>query len=394
MVDSKIYVAFLHNFNLQFAECPVDRTEVMVWQGYIPLLEVYEAHPQVKVDFFFTGYTDEYLLQKAPQVVERVKAGRARGQFGIGTYTYAHPILSLIPYEDVRRQIARGMECDEQTWGERFRGLLLPEVSWDVCLPRVMEELRLEWVAIYKEIVPAYAEAVTFPSTAWVEGIRDMKVQAILADRSVGYATYEVMEGQAPEVVLGKLRAIEGKAKSDQLVAIKTDAEALYFSSLAPEGQPGPKWGDKLPEVTAQPGFDRLLSLIEGLPYVQFTTLEGYLAKHPPIETLYAESISGHAGFDTWLRGEGRERLNVLETEARSQIHAAEYAITLATRQGAEVREARRLLEGAWDQLLLAENSDGRGFVPHPSRKIFVATAAVEAVELAKKAVEAIDYGK
>ncbi len=57
---------------------------------------------------------------------------------------------------------------------------------------------------------------------------------------------------------------------------------------------------------------------------------------------------------------------------------------------GMDVSQARKLLKEARYQLLLAENSDGRGFVPHSSRKIFVATAAVKAKELAQKAAKAI----
>jgi hypothetical protein len=64
--------------------------------------------------------------------------------------------------------------------------------------------------------------------------------------------------------------------------------------------------------------------------------------------------------------------------------------IDLAEKLGLDVSESRKLLKEARYQLLLAENSDGRGFVPHSSRKIYVATAAVRAKELAQKAAKAI----
>ena len=90
------------------------------------------------------------------------------------------------------------------------------------------------------------------------------------------------------------------------------------------------------------------------------------------------------------LRGFGRERLNILEADAREHIRVADGMLTLAERQGLDTAQARELYEQAWDQLLLTENSDGRGFDPHSSRKIFVAQAAVNAVKLAREAMQAI----
>lgn len=57
---------------------------------------------------------------------------------------------------------------------------------------------------------------------------------------------------------------------------------------------------------------------------------------------------------------------------------------------GRDVRRAEELLGEAWEQLLLAEKSDGRAFDPHPSRKIFVADAACRAARLAACAAESL----
>jgi hypothetical protein len=84
--------------------------------------------------------------------------------------------------------------------------------------------------------------------------------------------------------------------------------------------------------------------------------------------------------------------LNVLEAEARSQIRTAEYTLDLARAQSADVQAAERLLELAWDQLLMAENSDGRGHVPHFSRKLAAGTAALKATALARQASQAVVF--
>ncbi len=385
----KLHVSFLHNFNLQFAEQPVDKTDLLVTEGIIPLLDLYDAYPAIKADFFFTGYTDRYLLKGYPEIVERVRAMQARGQIAIGTYTYTHPVLTLIPYEDVRRQLALGLDADEEAWGIRPAGLLLPEVSWDVTLPQIMPELGINWVIVYEALVPAYAGTNAFPGTVKLQGINGTSITGILAHDALRGPIWDLAEsGEGLDAYLKQLEAFHAGVANDQLLALKTDAEFLYFSGIA---RLGLSEGDSLPgDPPGLADMHRLYQALESLSYVQFTTISEWIDEHPPEETVYAESKGGNDALDRWLRGQGRERLNILEADAREHIRTAEGILTIAETQGLNTNAARQLYEQAWDQLLLAENSDGRGFDPHSSRKIFVAQAAVKAAELAKQAIQAI----
>lgn len=390
----RLFIGHMFNFNLQFAEMPVDKTQLLVEQGHRPLFELLEHHPRLKADLFFTGVTDEYLRGHAPDVIAQVKAGLGRGQFELGTYTYAHPVLSLIPFADVVEQILLGLEADEATWGLRPTGFLLPEVAWDVTLPRAMELTRLKWVAIYKEIVPKYAETPDFPGSVVVQGAEGAVAPAVLGHRVLGKQIQAFLRGELGLPRLAKLIAElreAGQPGRDQLLLIKQDAEVLYFTSIEYYREKGRlRWGDPLPEVEAAGRLDELWSYLETLPGVEFTTIEGFLAEHPPAETVYAENISGHAGMDTWLRGEGRERLNVLTDAARQSLSAADYALRLAERLGLATDEAKAALREGRRQLMLAENSDGRAFVPHSTRKLAVATAALEAARLADEALSLV----
>ncbi|MFB0516200.1 MAG: hypothetical protein ACETWG_06315 [Candidatus Neomarinimicrobiota bacterium] len=382
--DPVIYFTYNFNFNLNFAECPVDSTPVMVEQGHIPLLDLFDKHKKWKADFFFTGYTSNYLQEHYPEVVQRIKKGLKKGKYHISTYTFTHPVLSLIPYDDVVRQLKAGLECDQKVWGIRPAGLFLPEVSWDVCLPQIMDEVGIEWVSIYKEIVPAYTNELVYPPTAYVEGINQTKAKVVLCTHSMDQGSTEELKRRLDSLYL----ALKEQNIDEFLVAFKDDAECLYFHSI--DDNPGSIWGDRLQHLAEIERMDAKITMIENLPYARFMTMGEYIKRHPPEEMIYAENISGHANFDWWLRGEGRERLNVLENQARAEITNASYVIDLAEKLGMDVTESRQLLEKAQYQLLLAENSDGRGFVPHSSRKIFVATAAVKAKELAQQAAKAI----
>ncbi len=384
-----IYFTYNFNFNLNFAECPVDSTPVMVKQGHIPLLDLFENHKSWKADFFLTGYTSDYLQKNFPDVVKRIKKAHQEGKYNIGTYTFTHPVLSLIPYDDVVQQLKFGLEYDQKIWGIKPEGLFLPEVSWDICLPQIMQEVGIEWVSIYKEIVPAYKDELVYPSTAFVEGINQTRAKVVLCTHSMDQGSVEDFQKKLDALYT----ALKKRGIQEFLVALKDDAEVLYFRSiemLNKEKGTSYKWGDTLPQLPAINWMDEKLTMVENLSYARFMTMAEYIEKHPPQEMIYAENISGHADFDTWLRGEGRERLNVLENQARIEINTASYIIDLAEKMGMDVSQARKLLKEARYQLLLAENSDGRGFVPHSSRKIFVATAAVKAKELAQKAAKAI----
>lgn len=391
--DPIIYFTYNFNFNLNFAECPVEKTPVMVEQGHIPLLDLFEKHKSWKADFFFTGYTSDYLQKNFPDVVKRVKRAYMQGKYNIGTYTYTHPVLSLIPYDDVVQQLQAGLEADLRVWGFKPKGLFLPEVSWDVCLPQIMKEVGIDWVSVYKEIVPEYAEELVYPSTAFVEGINNTRSKVVLCTHSLDADDENLDQFK---IKLNTLyEALKKLGIREFLVALKDDAEVLYFRSIRMLNERNQnrryKWGDSLPELPAIQWMEEKLAMIENLPYVRFMTMGEYIENYPPQEMIYAENISGHANFDTWLRGEGRERLNVLENQARVEITNVSYIIDLAEKMGMDVSKSKELLKEARYQLLLAENSDGRGFVPHSSRKVFVATAAVKAKELAQKAARAIN---
>lgn len=384
-MSGKLLISFMYNVNMQFAEMAVEKTHLLVRQGLEPLLDVLERHPAIKSAFFFTGYSDLYLQEQAPYIIERVRRGSQEGRYELGTYTYAHPVLSLLPYEDAYRQIRKGLECDEHVWGIRPTGLLLPEIAWDISLPHIMKRLNLEWVAIYKEIVPRYAQEETYPGSVWVRGILDSRAMALLANYSLSSLLGDVLTGSTTvESLLETLMRLASQSGGDQLVVFKRDAEFLWYLSRDRLRE------DELPLETAQ-RFDKILTAVSNLSFVEHIGLHHYLDEHPPEEEVYAESMSGHATLETWQRGKGREKLNTLEAEARGHIRAAQYAIELAAQGGADVSSSREVLEAAWDWLLLAENSDGRAFVPHPSRQLFVASCAIKATQLAKQAIDEIE---
>jgi hypothetical protein len=98
-----IHVAFAFNLGLYRTFMEAGRERVYIDEGYVPLLRAFRKHPRIKADLFLEGLTS-LALKDSPRCAGLVRAGLADGQFELGTYTFNHPVLTLLPYEDSYRQ--------------------------------------------------------------------------------------------------------------------------------------------------------------------------------------------------------------------------------------------------------------------------------------------------
>jgi len=139
---------FAFNAMVDQTYMPADKQEINVELGLIPCSTCWSATHGPGPPSSSTGYTDQVLAQRWPQVIERVKRGVEEGRYEIGTYTYTHPMLSLIPCEDVYRQMQVGLDLDQRVWGHRPVGTILPEGSWDPSLAKVFADVGIGWALL------------------------------------------------------------------------------------------------------------------------------------------------------------------------------------------------------------------------------------------------------
>ncbi|MBN2413538.1 hypothetical protein JXQ31_17810 [candidate division KSB1 bacterium] len=384
-----IYFTYLFNWNLNHAGAPVSDIPLLVEQGHNSLLDLFEKHSKWTTQFYPSAFTSEYLQKNYPETIKRLKKGLEEGRYGIGTYTVSHPILNLTPYKSLVLQLQTSMAHDQQLWGFKPKSVFLPENAWDVVLPQVWKDVGLEWISLYKELVPAFENELFYPATIMLEGVNGTKIPAVVCSHYLSRGSADDIKAK-----LDSLHAIlKEKGIKEHFVAFKGDAEDIYFGSrsilrrdnsitLAP--------GQKLPELPAFKEWDERLQMVEDLPYAKFMKMDDWLAKHPPVQTVPPEEISMSADFTNWIRNNGVERINILTDEARREVSQATYTILLAEKLGLDVANAKKILEQAEYQLMLSEGADGRATRPPASRKVFVMEAAVNATKLARKAVDAI----
>ncbi len=395
----KLKLTFWHNFNLHFAEQPIDKTDLLVKQGELPLLEIYEKHPRVKASLFISGYTAEYLAEKHPQVLEKILAGARRGQFSIGSYTYSHPLLSLLPFDDVKKQVTAGKEVLEKTLSIKTDSFLLPEFSWDFSLPLIFEELGIKWVGIYAEMI-GLGETYTYPELVYMKGLNGTRAKAVVGKRDISYLYDELSAGKSASLLVEKISNTmlpNENSSQDRFLAIKADAEFLYTGGVGffQSSNKDITFVDELPHIPCVEEVDRFLTEMEKLAeegLVEFVLSDEIASREENILEVMVENISGHADMSAWQKGS--EKINKMTSWARTKVMEAEHLLKVARLSGKIVpEETLEILERAWKALLCSETSDARAFNPHPSKKIYAAEKAIEAAKLSEEFAEKLFYG-
>jgi hypothetical protein len=130
-------------------------------------------------------------------------------------------------------------------------------------------------------------------------------------------------------------------------------------------------------EALAPEAVGELLARIDELSFVRLALPRCYLEQYPPATNVYVPAGSSERGIDLWTADPDNERLNALCAEAAAKLR-------LATALGTD---RPWLLEEAWRAMLLAENSDGRGWMPRPERRLACYDHALQAIALADEII-------
>ncbi|MCX6004356.1 MAG: hypothetical protein NT082_01575 [Chloroflexi bacterium] len=120
-------------------------------ESYRPILDVFDEFPHAKATFNINGVLTEMLgLYGYTDVLSRMGKLAQNGQIeftGSGKY---HPILPLIPKEEVERQIRLNYITNRQYLGDSYapRGFFPPEMCYSRDIVGPIIESRHEWVIV------------------------------------------------------------------------------------------------------------------------------------------------------------------------------------------------------------------------------------------------------
>ena len=404
-----IHVAFAFNLGLYRTFMEAGREQVYIDEGYVPLLRAFRKHPRIKANLFLEGLTS-LALKDSPECAQLVRGGLADGQFELGTYTFNHPVLTLLPYEDSYRQWEGGRRVDEQVWEAAPIGAMMPEAAWDPTNVEAFSHLGVDWVLlgtrVYFQDFPDHPHHYARRAFSLL-GTNGSRVSAVCQDcddeddEAVFYICSAVIHGAEESIRAFRARVDHHLSRGGEgmLMALKEDGEFVYEESLAK--QYGRGWnrlgfaahlGEPIPELTAkaEEELDAALSGYEETEGVEFVTVSEYFQRCPPTREIMLRASA--KGYREWM--EGSEKLGQMLGEAQTEIRIARAALQVGRALGAETAEAEGELDRAWEALLTAETSTGRRACAHPagkaSRIVWAMEYAMEATRRARGAVALI----
>ena len=193
--------------------------------SYSRIVRALEEHPNIKFTLNITGALIlrwEELGYK--DLLKRLNNLREKGQVELtGTAAY-HPLLPLIPKEEVERQIKENEKILQKYFGKNFqpKGFFLPEMAYSQKVARVIKKLGYEWI-ILDEIAKEGKLGKTDFNKIYKDKISGLKII---------FRSRELSESYVPKTLNKWV-----KGKDGNLAITATDAELYGLRHNDPTGE-------------------------------------------------------------------------------------------------------------------------------------------------------------
>ena len=122
--------------------------EQVYQRAYLPFLDCLARHPAVRMGLHYTGPLLEWLEERHPEFLDRLRelVGRRQVEFvGGGFY---EPILVSIPRQDQTEQISRLRDYLTQKFGQTPAGAWLAERVWEPQLPSILASSEVQYTLV------------------------------------------------------------------------------------------------------------------------------------------------------------------------------------------------------------------------------------------------------
>ncbi len=125
-----------------------DVFEAAYRSAYRPFLDAIEPYSDVPFVLHTSGPLLEWLVERHPEYVERVRKLVAAGRVEILGGGFTEPILTMIPHRDRVGQIASYSRYLEGLFGQPIRGMWVPERVWEQHLVSALAEAGIEFTVL------------------------------------------------------------------------------------------------------------------------------------------------------------------------------------------------------------------------------------------------------
>ncbi len=403
-----MYSTILLHANLQYAEIPKEEISKVVERSYLPVLESLVNYPSVAVTLNFTGVTLEILKDKYPEVIDVLKEGIRKGKFELTACGYSHPIFPLLPQKDCEKQIEFHLEVLKDSLDYTPAGFWLPELAYDPTLPRILKKMGIKYTffddELYELSSPLKNDNQPFNSPIMTSDIfllNLMKAKSIPRQLIEFFRTLRNITKMCKKTDFSPVELKGAKGTITGLRAPKSWVILSYASML------GYPFLNQKKAIRILKKYKKSSGLV--MPYcmdIEFFGYRSYIGGRLVTEKHLIDFI------DKMIQIDGNEMIlpsKYLDTHKSLEIGymktgswAPDRRLDIWTKDEdnaklerlcQEVRDYMRLLPDndidreIWKNLLLAENSDGRGWDPICQRRLDCYSHALEALRLIKEKI-------
>jgi hypothetical protein len=336
----------------------------IITESFVPILELYAAHPSWGVDIELQGYFLDVLAARHPDVLDLLRKLAKRGQIDVVSFHYSDQLFIAYPAEDWRRSHALTRATFEKHDIPLSRTVFCQEGQSGEGLAARMAELG------YRNMV--------WPKNLWSYQHGDFTAAPL----------YQF--GDVRLVVGGKPASyVEGSVDVGVTWTYMDDGELLATGDANPylldvfQHEP-----DKVAEYEAklQSLEDQGYALVTVDEYVDAVQNRVPLSPMPPLMDGTWQPDSTTAVFK-WMGGkslwpgEHDNEVRTLGAIAHRELVAAETAAQVAS------LDAREQLDGAWRLLALGQVTDSSGINPFRGEVEYGIAHLTEALRVARQVI-------
>lgn len=110
-------------------------------KAYKPFIDVFEKHQNIKVALHYSGCLLEWIKEKQPKFLDRIKRLIELGRIEILGGGFYEPILPIIPEADAKGQIKMMQEALKMHFNIEPKGFWLAERLWEPVIPKIVSPL-------------------------------------------------------------------------------------------------------------------------------------------------------------------------------------------------------------------------------------------------------------
>jgi hypothetical protein len=191
-------------------------------ESYRTIVRVLNRFPDSKITLNINAVLTEFLASFGlDDVITGLRTLAERGQIEFTGSAIYHPILPLIPEDEVIRQVTLNTEVNKHYFGEVYnpKGFFPPEMCYSDDIARIVARLGFQWIIVDEISFNGKIGNTLFDRIYTIDGLDDFIVFFKERPFSAGI-TYGMYPGAAPF-----LKALQNRLNTDTYLLSGTDGE-------------------------------------------------------------------------------------------------------------------------------------------------------------------------